>query len=99
MIWFAAGAGMFIVLQLLYLGICRKEVEDGFAAQQALLHRFGGVIDDVRRRANNTHGTAEHLNQRLTKVEVELSQLKLLLKQIIEKQEKLENRNYFSDVS
>lgn len=102
MVWFVAITSFIVFLQLLYLGSCRRDMDLGFASQDALLNRFGTMIAEIRKKTDRTHSDTEHLEYKLNKVETELAQIKVLFTQILaQKMEEDEARkaNRFSDVS
>lgn len=102
MIWFVALTSFVVFLQLLYLGICRRDMEIGFASQDALLNRFGTTIADIRKKADRTHSNTEHLEHRLNKIEDELGQVKMLFSKILAAkmdEDEAKKANLFSDVS
>lgn len=102
MVWFLVIVGVVVVLQLLYLGGCRRDMELGFASQEAVLSRFGAMIAEIRKKGDVTQSSTEHLEYRLTKIETEMAQLKGLLTQMIAikaDEEARRRANRFSDVS
>ncbi|MAK62847.1 MAG: hypothetical protein CMK09_17905 [Ponticaulis sp.] len=99
MVWLLVAAGVIILLQIGYIGLCRRDMEMGFLSQDAMLTRFGVEVAELRKRANSQTSKSESMEYRLSKMETELSQIKVLFGKLLAEREEAKAQTYFSDVS
>ena len=91
MILFVGITSVIVFLQLLYLGLVRREVEMGFLGQDATITRFGTTLAEIRKKNDRTSDNSDYLNQRISKLEIELEQFKMLYMKLLA--ERVEERD------
>jgi len=78
MIWYVILTSVIVLLQILYLGLIRRDVELGFKGQDASMARFGAELAGIRKKGDKTSYNTDYLEQRISKLEVELDQFRVL---------------------
>lgn len=96
MVWLIAIVSIIVVLQILYIGLVRKDVENGFLSQDMKLNRFGTTLGELRRKTDTTSSNTDHLHDRVRRLENELKAVQFLCTKLMaEKQEKEDEKQIF----
>ena len=82
MIWVAVILGVIVLLQVIYTGYIRWDVEMGFLGQDAVLARHGSTVTELNKKIDKLESENGQLSQRIWKTESELDSLKQLCRSI-----------------